>query len=319
MDQANIFDRHKLRRKLRFWRITTIVIGFLIVCALYISQSENLIPQDHIARIEIYGVIQDSDELIARLEAIEKDDTAKAMILTISSPGGTTFGGERIYDAIKRVSAQKPVVADIRTLAASAGYMIAVASDHIVAGKTSIIGSIGVIFQYPQFSELMKKIGISYEEIKSSPLKAEPSPFHSASEEATAMINSMIVDSYDWFVDLVAENRDMTRAQTLVLADGSIYTGRQSLENGLIDSLGGMKEIRAFLSSKDISSDLQIIDRDPPTAPAGTFFTGSLQSIIQQLLGVDAELTPKWFTDQKLFLDGLLSFWQFGGSYHEQN
>lgn len=319
MDQANIFDRHKLRQKLRFWRITTIVIGFLIVCAFYISQSENLIPQDHIARVEIYGVIQDSDELIARLENIEKDETAKAMILTIASPGGTTFGGERIYNAIKRVSEQKPVVADVRTLAASAGYMIAVASDHIVAGETSIIGSIGVIFQYPQFSELMKKIGISYEEIKSSPLKAEPSPFHPASEEATAMINSMIVDSYDWFVDLVAENRGMSRAQTLVLADGSIYTGRQSLENGLIDSLGGMKEIRAFLSSKDISSDLQIIDRDPPKAPAGSFFMGSLQGIIQQLLGVDAQLTPEWFTDQKLFLDGLLSFWQFGGSHQQQN
>lgn len=314
MDQNSVFDRHNLRRKLRFWRIATVLVVLLIIGSVILTQNDEIISGDHIARVEINGIIQDDDELIARLDGIAEDDYAKALILKISSPGGTTFGGERIYKAIKRVSEKKPVVADIRTLAASAGYMIAAASDHIVAGETSIIGSIGVIFQYPQVSELLEKIGVSYEEIKSSPLKAEPSPFHPASDEAVAMINSMVIDSYDWFVDLVAENRDLTRAETLKIADGSIFTGRQSLENKLIDSLGGEAEIRAFLETKEISEELEIIERRKPRVPQAPFLMGSFEGIIQKILGFDSKIPPNWLKDQKLFLDGLLSVWQFGNS-----
>lgn len=319
MDQNSVFDRHNLRRKLRFWRIATVIVVLLIVGSIFLTQNEDIISGDHIARVEITGVIQDDDELIARLDGIAEDEYAKALILTISSPGGTTFGGERIYKAIKRVSEKKPVVADIRTLAASAGYMIAAASDHIVAGETSIVGSIGVIFQYPQVSELLEKIGVSYEEIKSSPLKAEPSPFHPASDEAVAMINSMVVDSYDWFVDLVAENRGLSRSQTLKIADGSIFTGRQGLQNKLIDSLGGEKEIRAFLETKDIGEGLEIIERRKPRVPQAPFLMGSVEGIIQKMLGLDPKISQNWLKDQKLFLDGLLSVWQFGNSTQKQN
>lgn len=319
MDQNSVFDRHNLRRKLRFWRIATVLVVLLIIGSVILTQNEEIISSDHIARVEINGIIQDDDELIARLDSIAEDEYAKALILTISSPGGTTFGGERIYKAIKRVSEKKPVVADIRTLAASAGYMIAAASDHIVAGETSIVGSIGVIFQYPQVSELLEKIGVSYEEIKSSPLKAEPSPFHPASDEAIAMINSMVIDSYDWFVDLVAENRGLTRAETLKIADGSIFTGRQSLENKLIDSLGGEAEIRAFLETKEVSEELDIIERRKPRVPQAPFLMGSFEGIIQKILGFDSKIPPNWLKDQKLFLDGLLSVWQFGNSTQQQN
>jgi protease-4 len=319
MDQNSVFDRHNLRRKLRFWRIATVLVVLLIIGSVILTQNEEIISSDHIARVEINGIIQDDDELIARLDSIAEDEYAKALILTISSPGGTTFGGERIYKAIKRVSEKKPVVADIRTLAASAGYMIAAASDHIVAGETSIVGSIGVIFQYPQVSELLEKIGVSYEEIKSSPLKAEPSPFHPASDEAIAMINSMVIDSYDWFVDLVAENRDLTRAETLKIADGSIFTGRQSLENKLIDSLGGEAEIRAFLETKEVSEELDIIERRKPRVPQAPFLMGSFEGIIQKILGFDSKIPPNWLKDQKLFLDGLLSVWQFGNPTQQQN
>ena len=319
MDQNSVFDRHNLRRKLRFWRIATLIVVLVVIGSIFLTQNDDIISGDHIARVEISGVIQDDDELISRLDGIADDDYAKALILTISSPGGTTYGGERIYKAIKRVSEKKPVVADIRTLAASAGYMIAAGSDHIVAGETSIVGSIGVIFQYPQVSELLEKIGVSYEEIKSSPLKAEPSPFHPASDEAVAMINSMVTDSYDWFVDLVAENRNLTRAETLKVADGSIYTGRQGLENKLIDSLGGEAEIRAFLETKDISKDLEIIERRKPRVPQAPFLSGSIDNIIHKLLGFDHEITQNWLKDQKLFLDGLLSVWQFGNSTQQQH
>lgn len=133
------------------------------------------------------------------------------------------------------------------------------------------------------------------------------------------MINSMVVDSYDWFVDLVAENRDLSRSETLKIADGSIFTGRQGLQNKLIDSLGGEKEIRAFLETKDISESLEIIERRKPRVPQAPFLMGSVEGIIQKMLGLDPKISQNWLKDQKLFLDGLLSVWQFGNSTQKQN
>ncbi|WP_162654510.1 signal peptide peptidase SppA [Lentilitoribacter sp. Alg239-R112] len=310
MDQQDVFERHRLRRKLRWWRLLTILAVIIGIVSLTISNDNSLITGDHIARVEIIGVIQDDDELIARLDAIGDDSNAKALIVTISSPGGTTYGGERIYKAIKGVSDKKPVVADVRTMAASAGYMIAAASHHIVAGEASIVGSIGVIFQYPQVSKLLDKIGVSMEEIKSAPLKAEPSPFHPASEEAVAMINNMVVDSYDWFIDIVAENRKLSRQDTLKLSDGSIFTGRQAAKNGLVDSLGGMAEIRTYLSEKNIKKELKIVDWPAPDISSPNFLSLALPNIVQRYLGVEQYSLGELLGEKKLFLDGLLSFWQ---------
>ena len=131
---------------------------------------------------------------------------------------------------MRLLAQKKPVVAQVGTLAASAGYMIASAADHIVARKSSIVGSIGVLVQFPDLTGLMDKVGIKLEEVKSSPLKAEPSPFNPTTEEERAMIRRMILDSYDWFVGIVDERRPLTRAEVTALADGSVFTGRQALD-----------------------------------------------------------------------------------------
>lgn len=215
--ETGIAEWRSLRRKLTFWRIAAIllVVGFIytgwqMATGGDLSLSKN---REHIARVEITGVIQDDQELLTRLSDIEKNTEVKALIVSISSPGGTTYGGEKIFKAIRKIAAKKPVVSDVRTLAASAGYMVAIAGDHIVAGDASITGSIGVIFQYPQVKDLLDKIGVSLEDIKSSPMKAEPSPFHPPNDETKAMINAMVQDSYDWFVGLVVERRKMTRSK----------------------------------------------------------------------------------------------------------
>jgi protease-4 len=216
MDQMAIAERRQLRRKLSFWRVAALVflaaVGFALYRTAFGESGGSAVA--HVAQIRISGMITDDRELLERLERIAENDQVKALIVSISSPGGTTYGGERLFKAIRHVAESKPVVSDVRTLAASAGYMIATAGDTIVAGESSITGSIGVIFQYPQLDEVMKKIGVSLEEIKSSPLKAEPSPFHPASEEAKTMIRNMVLDSYAWFVDLVADRRKMPREET---------------------------------------------------------------------------------------------------------
>ena len=162
MDELAIADRRSLRRKLSFWRF--VVAGLLLLVALAIFAWSGAADdvghnRQHVARVAITGLIQDDRELLERLQKIADNDSVKALVVTIASPGGTTYGGEVIYKAIRKVAAKKPVVSDVRTLAASAGYMIALGGDTIVAGESSITGSIGVIFQYPQVKELMDKLG----------------------------------------------------------------------------------------------------------------------------------------------------------------
>jgi len=320
MDHNGIADRRRLRRKLTFWRIAAFSIVLIAVVGLVASNTMRDPIGDrsnpHVARVTISGLVTDNEELLQRLEDIRESSRAHALIVRLESPGGTSYGGEAIYRAVRRVAAEKPVVAEVRTLAASAAYMIACGTDHIVAGDTSLVGSIGVIFQYAQISDLLNKIGVSVEEIKSAPLKAEPSPFHAASDEAKAMIQSMINDSYDWFVDLVAERRSLSRADALQLADGSIFTGRQAAENGLIDAIGGEAEIRTYLSGEGIDQSLDIVDWERRRSSSELLFGDALMRLLAAFEGNTIPFAKELrdLADRKLFLDGLVSVWQFGAA-----
>ena len=314
LDQYGIADRRRLRRKLTFWRLGAFgVVALAVLFYGYENRSPAATGSPHVARVAVSGVITDDEDLVRRLDRIASSKEAKALIVDINSPGGTTFGGEEIFNAVRRVAASKPVVAEIRTLGASAAYMVAAAGDHIVASQTSIVGSIGVLFQYPQLGGLLDKIGVSIDEIKSAPLKAEPSPFHPPSDAAKAMINSMIQDSYHWFVDLVARRRGFPQDKAMKLADGSVFTGRQALANGLIDELGGDAEARKWLATKGVSADLPVVEWKR-TDNSGW---GLLGEAAAGALGAWTGAAPSGgtlgeFARRKLFLDGLVSLWQFG-------
>jgi len=313
----DIAERRRIRRKLSFWRVFTFLfVALAIVLVWLLVNGGRLSPDmesDHIARIDISGVISDDRELLERLDRIARKDSVKALIVSISSPGGTTYGGEVIYKAIRKVAEKKPVVSDVRTLAASAGYMIAVAGDRIIAGDTSITGSIGVIFQYPQIKPLLDKIGVSLEEIKSAPLKAEPSPFHDASQEARDVMHQMVMDSFDWFVSLVAERRQLSKEEALKLADGRIYTGRQALAVKLVDQIGGEAEIRAYLKSRKVARDLPIVDWKPHRKGTSFLFGSMIHDVMDSLgLGWLTRINSLGkLSDDKMLLDGLVSVWQF--------
>ncbi|MBB4275242.1 signal peptide peptidase SppA [Rhizobium mongolense] len=314
MDSSTIADRRRLRRKLGFWRIAAVGLLVALGFALYQFVAGDIATQrPHIAHVTISGLITDDDELLERLKKIEENDRVKGVIVSISSPGGTTYGGEKIFKAIRAIAAKKPVVSDIRTLAASAGYMVAAAGDTIIAGESSLTGSIGVIFQYPQIQPLLDKLGVSLQEIKSSPLKAEPSPFHAASEEAKTMINNMVMDSYAWFVDLVVDRRKLPRDEVLKLADGTIFTGRQAAKLKLIDRVGGDTEIRNYLAGRDVGKDLPVVDWDRKSNTP--FLLAGAVSKLAVLFGYGDLVKSQdieGILPQKLLLDGLVSVWQVG-------
>ncbi|MGE3307836.1 MAG: signal peptide peptidase SppA [Rhizobiaceae bacterium] len=311
----DLIDRRRLRRKLTFWRLGAIVLALVaFAVGAMIGFGPGLGPMsDHIARLKIEGTITEDEDLLERIEDIRTSAAVKGVILSIDSPGGTTAGGEAIFDAVRKLAADKPVVAQVGTLAASAGYMIASATDHIVARKSSIVGSIGVLVQYPDVTGLMDKIGVKLEEVKSSPLKAEPSPFNTTTEEERAMVRRMIMDSYDWFVGLVEDRRKLSRADVLRLADGSVFTGRQALDNKLIDELGGEAEAIAWLGSKGVDAKLEVVDWKPRDSASGFPLLGkALFRSVARLLGYPDESGDllRQLGAERLFLDGLLSVWQ---------
>ena len=313
-----IIDRRRLRRKVSFWRIMAFVILALMLVALAfasgISSKFTKGNTNHIARVSIEGVITNDKPMLDLLKSLEENKNVEAVILNISSPGGSTVGGEAMYEAVRAINGTKPVVTSVGTLATSAGYMIASGTDHIVARRSSIVGSIGVLFQYADVSQLLDKVGVKVDTVKSAPLKAEPSPFAPASEEAIAMIDRLVMDSYNWFVDLVSKSRGMDRAEVLKLADGSIFTGAQSLENGLIDAIGGESVAREWLySEKKLDRDIEIIDYAPVRPEDRIFGRASIWTAFARIFGIEIDESSASAIEkslkERLFLDGLVSIW----------
>jgi protease IV len=307
-----MIDRRRLRRKLTFWRVVAFLVlaGVIAGSAYWMAGDRAGSALPHIARVEISGTITDDKELQERLERIRESDAVQGVIIAVNSPGGTTTGGEAIFEAVRKLAEEKPVVAQVGTLAASAGYMIATAADHIVARQSSIVGSIGVLVQYPDVTGLMEKIGVQLEGVKSSPLKAEPSPFSPTTEEERAMLRRLVMDSYDWFVDLVDERRPMTRAQVLAVADGSIFTGRQALERQMVDALGGDEVVIAWLEERGVAEDLEIVDWRARSSGVSLLGLNSWTAIAARLLGLPDDDVLRTIGADRMFLDGLQSVWQ---------
>jgi protease-4 len=248
------------------------------------------------------------------LERLSKS-SAKAVIVHINSPGGTTSGSEELYSALMRLKEKKPLVVVVDGLAASGGYITALAADHIVALETSLVGSIGVLFQYPNVADLLKTLGIKIEEIKSSPLKAAPNGFEPTSPEARAAIESIVSDSYAWFKGMVKSRRHLDDAALERVTDGRVFTGRQGVALKLVDEIGDEKTAVAWLARekkidpKTPIRDYRLRDRfsDLPflhTAAVTALDAVGMTSIGRRLDGWGAVQAI-----ERLNLDGLLALW----------
>jgi protease IV len=303
-----IVERRQLRRRLYFWRGITLLlaVGLVVAVGLYVGGDMSSKNAPHIARVTVSGMILSDAGQRKMLKDIASSDAVKAVIVAIDSPGGTTVGGEELYDGLRSLAGKKPVVATMGTLATSAGYMTAIATDRIFAERTSITGSIGVLFQYGSVGALMQKIGIDVKTVKSAPLKAEPSPFtYPEQPGAAAMIQRLVDDTYAWFVDIVAERRGLARPDALRLADGSIYSGRQALDLKLVDEIGGEDAAVAWLASaKGIDKDLKVVDWAPERPYAGFGIADRAMAAAGRLVGIDLSA---WNSEGRL--DGLVSVW----------
>src|SRR3984957_7130431 len=264
LDADLIVDRRRMRRKLTFWRVLAVLfIAVVIVgAATFLGRRSGFAGAGtYIARVTIQGLIRDAAERGQQLDRLGQSTAARAVIVHVDSPGGTTAGSEQLYDALTRLKERKPIVIVVDGLAASGGYITAIAGDHIVAKQTSLVGSIGVLFQYPNFTDLLDKIGVKVESIKSSPLKAAPSGFEPTSPEARAAIESIIKDSYAWFRGLVQDRRHLNDDELQAVADGRVFTGHQGLDLKLIDQIGDERTAITWLEKeKNITANLPVRD-----------------------------------------------------------
>jgi protease-4 len=313
IEAATLIERRRLRRKLTVWRLAAVVLTVLFI-ALLLSGSENMAGSGsflpHIARVEVNGVITDDQKMQDLLDKVGKSDRVKAVILDINSPGGTTTGGEAMYNAIRRIAEKKPVVAVCGTLATSAAYIAALATDRIFVYGNTITGSVGVIFQWADVSELMHTLGVKVEEVKSGSLKAVPNPFEPTDEKGKALAEEMVQEAKIWFVDLVGKRRNIEPASVPGLTDGRVYSGRQALALKLVDEIGDERAAKKWLQrERNVAPGLSIVDWKPRAESGGilSWLFGSMAF----WLGVSADKLVFLFgqVSEGLRLDGLVSLW----------
>jgi protease IV len=299
LDPDLLVDRRRLKRQISVWR-TLAIVALVAVIGAGIGRAQ-LFGERHVARLSVNGVITDDPDRTRAVIAAGKDSDVKALIVRIDSPGGTVVGGESLFRELSEVARQKPVVAVMGELAASGGYMIALAAEQIFAREGTITGSIGVILQTTDVTGLLEKLGVATEAIKSGPLKAVPSPLEPLTDEGRKATRLLVDDMYGMFVDMVAERRRLDRAKAVELADGRVYTGRQAKALGLIDAIGGENEARAWLAeAKGVSRGLPVrelrIQRED-------------EDWSEWMGDALARLTGKTYLSERLKLDGLVAVW----------
>jgi protease IV len=313
LDAESVVDRRRLKRRLTAWRIAAVGLGLLFFGALLLGDQgaggpAGILP--HVARVTVSGIITDDRKMNELIDKVAKATQVKAVILDINSPGGTTTGGEALYDAVRRLSEKKPVVAVCGTLATSAAYIVALAADRIFVYGNTITGSVGVIFQWAEVTELLHILGIKVEEVKSGPLKAVPSPFAPADERARQVTEDMVQDAKVWFVDLVGKRRDIRPDSIPGLTEGRIYSGRQAVEFKLADEIGDEKAAMNWLTKeRQVPAGLKIVDWKPTQESPGLFgwlfqsLAASIGLSAKRIAGIAGQISAT------LKLDGLVSVW----------
>jgi len=317
LDSDILIDRRRLKRNLTLWRVLAIlaVVAAIAFASLRNDSAASLfgIGRDHIARVSVDGFIGDSRQRHELLTKLAKNDHVKAVIVAVDSPGGTTTGGEALYEDLRELSKAKPVAAVFGTVAASAAYLCGIGTDYIVARGNTITGSVGVIFQWADVTDLLNKVGVKVDEVRSGPLKAKPSPFTPPDEASRQLTEELVKDSQGWFLGLVAERRKAAASSMDDIKTGRIYTGREALKIGLIDAIGDEQTaIKWFTDTRKVASGLKVKDWKPQRSVSG-LFQSSLTGLAGKLgLGslIDSSVLEGLEALKDRPLDGLFSIWQ---------
>lgn len=274
-----------------------LVLGIAMIIALKVfTPSSNLSFSSKIGVIPIEGAILDSQAITEQLRSFRKDKGIKAIILRINSPGGAVGPTQEIYREVQRTVETKKVVASLGGVAASGGYYIAAAAKKIVANPGTITGSIGVIMEFVRFEDLLNKIGIKLEVLKSGEFKDIGSPHRELTARDKELISALIADIQKQFVEAVASGRNLSLEKTREIADGRIFSGAQAKELGLVDVLGNFQDaVELAKNMATIKGDVTLVYPKKSKLDLWDLFLGSAaDSIAKRIQGMKTRVEYRW-------------------------
>ena len=297
------------RKRLFLWRVFSFVLAISLLYISFNNPKTNISSQPHIANYTISGLLVDADQILEDLEYLEFEDNVKAIIISVDSPGGTTVSAEEIFLKIRSISSNKPIVVVMKNIATSGAYLFSVGADRIFARENTITGSVGVLLQWARIDQGLEKLGIEMKEVKSGKLKAEPDLFGESDEEAMALTQKIVDETYRWFLNLVKERRNVEEYAISQISDGRIFTGRQALELNLIDEIGGNREAKFWLiENREINTDLEILIYDQNKS---TNFIELSVAKIMDYFNINSSYGDRLKNNLSLMnIGGLLSIWQ---------
>ncbi len=274
--------------------LVVVLIALSTAASLFLSEAP-VVSSDKVALVKIEGVILDSKDVVEQLKKYSKNSSVKAIILRIDSPGGAVVPSQEIYEEVKKIRAdnKQKIITSMGSVAASGGYYIASASDRIMANPGTLTGSIGVIMEFASAEQLMSKIGLKSEVIKSGERKDVGNFMRSMTADEKAYLQKVIDDVHDQFIDAVAEGRKMKKEDVTHLADGSVFTGRQAKTIGLVDDLGDLQDAIALAGKLGkIEGEPKVIEEQKKHSvwdllrgeDVGNLFKGMFQKNFQSLM-----------------------------------
>lgn len=271
-----------------WWGLGTFLFAVIIFRIGVASAVSNLEGSGKkVGIVKINGPILTSDAVVSQLEKLKNRKDISAIVMRIDSPGGLVAPTQEIYEKVKSLRGVKPIISSMGSVAASGGYYIALGADTLIANPGTIVGSIGVIMNYPIATELLGKVGIKFETVKSGGLKDVGSYSREVTEADRRHLNDMVTNIHNQFIDAVNDNRSIEKSELIKLADGRVFTGLQSKDLGLVDLLGTFEDAVSLAGSlgkiKGVPKTIQI---DKKNSSLIDMFTSNIE-----------QATSSWFDE----------------------
>jgi protease-4 len=314
-DADAIIERRRLRRRVSLWRGLAFAAAAIAVmgAGLAFLGPSVISGGAHVARVTISGLITGDRATLRLIDSVGASQGVAGVIVVVDSPGGTVPGSEALHEALRRLAERKPTVAVVNTVAASGGYIAAMGADHVIARRTAMVGSIGVIFQMPNVSRLLDRVGVNVEVVRSTTLKAAPSGVEPTSPEAREAVTAMVLESYEWFRGLVRDRRKLDDAELAKVADGRVFSGQQAVALKLVNATGGEREAVQWLEAeRKVAKGLPVRDwrRTPSQDGLGLPLPGADLLRWAGFPRLADALESIGRAGEAAALDGLLAVWQ---------
>jgi protease-4 len=224
--------------------VATVALAFIVVNLALSGDRPSLGGlTGRVGLVDVVGEISDSEPFVDQMERLERDATVRAVVVRLDSPGGGVAASQEMYEAVRKIREQgKPVVASMAGVAASGAFYVACAADSIVSNPGTLTGSIGVIMSFPNTEELFRKVGVRLEVVKTGKFKDVGSIWRPMTEDERNLLQDVLTNVYDQFIEAIADGRSLNREDILPYADGRVFTGDQALEYGFVDRLGDLDD-----------------------------------------------------------------------------